>query len=254
MHAAKKKRIVLSGFLFSLILHALLGAAFFISVKFDFADKNKQTIIKTRLVRLGVERKKELLPRKVAPVPRAFVENKTVKKSNKNLRTSTSKKKAVPKRVATKKRRVAQKKRGSKRAAPKRRPSAADRLSRLTKNWSKQGAKNGSPFGSEIRGRLEQEYQDQVAQAIRDSYELPSILSESERKNLEVMVKIKIGSQGRLIDISVLKPSRAPFFDNAVVQGAKGLGSFGPPPLQLRFKFARSGIQLKFCPLRCSKG
>jgi TonB family protein len=130
--------------------------------------------------------------------------------------------------------------------------SARDRLSKLSKGWSNDLQSEASSANSAANGQLARTYAEIVAARIRQSYELPSILTLDERRNLSVHVALKISTDGKLLAATVLRPSKNKLFDRAVISAAEAIEGFGPPPAELKGHFALEGLQIEFCPLKCN--
>lgn len=227
-----------------------------------------QQHVTARLVRLGRERPKEFLPRKaqeaptgtaktvdnIAPPsptlpPPKVVEKSEETKSKKAIAQADSPIKRGPAAVSAPAKSAI--KTQAKTHAP--RESAASRLNKLVKSMNADGKKSGSMLGTDLNASMEQDYLDEVAQIVRDSFELPSILNAEERRRLEVIIQLRIDAHGKLIDARVTTQSQRRLFDDSVINGAKQVQNFGPPPLPLRSKFSREGLFIKFCPISCAQ-
>ncbi len=238
--------LFLRAVLISLLLHFLVLGIFFGLTRGSFSSFKPPVAIKTKLVKLGKKRNKKFLPRKVTKNRVAKLKSKksVVKSQKKSKKTTDAKKKRGKKSKSKLKNKVKNKARG---------PSAKDKLSRLIKKWDDEGLEQGSIHGSQLQGNLLQDYSHQVALLVQEAFEVPSILSSAQRKNLSVLAKLRIGSEGELLTVEVQKSSGVNFFDNSVIEGAKKVDSFGPPPIQLRSKFTKVGIIFKFCPIQCKE-
>jgi TonB family protein len=201
-----------------------------------------QAIIKTKLVKLGKKRDEKLLPRidaKKAPPPppkaAAIANAPADKKSPKVTDRDSAMKEAL-----------------SKVKSPEPDPdSLTDLINKRLGTPSDEGHEQGSKFGDAITGRLKAQYSDLLAAKIQNGYEVPSTLSDQERISLRAVLLVQIGSEGELITAKVVKSSGNATYDNAVLRSAKQSAPFQPPPLTLRDFFAK-GVQIEFCPTRCS--
>lgn len=204
-------------------------------------------IISAKLVRLGLKRDPNLLPRKMEEVlskPIAIAQENTAP----ILKPETVKKEIMAE--SAKKVEVAPKNKASDAV---KKESAQSRLDKLIKSKKFEGDEKGSLLGTELSGSLVQGYAEEVAKVVRDSFELPSILSDAERRSLEVVVRLRINSQGRLVIAQVMDSSNNRLFDDAVLNGVKSVLNFGSPPLSLRKNIAKEGLLIRFCPLSCEK-
>lgn len=208
-----------------------------------------EKFISAKLVRLGKERDEKLLPRKTQEDP----EGKSLVAPNIEPEppppTRPAPKEPSPATKAIEKKSTPHRKQ----AVTKATESASSRLDKFVRSMNIGGHKQGSILGTELSGPLEQGYFDEVAQIVRNSFELPSVLSDAERRALEVVVRLRIDAQGHLISIKVIEASTRRLFDDSVVNGAKSVINFGSPPLPLRAKFAQEGLLIKFCPVSCKK-
>ncbi len=225
-------------FLFALICSAVFHVAVvvialvFINWSPPSIDLN-QTTIQARLVHMGHERDKTLLPRKIEPLA-----EKPEEKPEKN-------EKPQPKEVALK---------------PAKNPSTAsknvsaiDALKKRTKKWSDEGNPEGDKKGTALTGDLAQSYEAHIQALIQEMFQVPATLNANERKNLILLINIKINEDGKLVNAKITSPSGNVFFDNAAIAGAKEVSTFGPPPLTLRKQYKQTGVGLKFCPVECPK-
>jgi TonB family protein len=222
-----RRALWLSGLLHLGIILALIIASF-------LHDRDRgpaQSVLTTKLVRLGKERPKELLPRKEEPPPPP--------------------EKPAPALVAD-----------AKSAASPDLPSAKDRIKQLTQVSSaldrlKQQAPEealGSPdgvadgevsdaklqvlgdiFGTEIKRCLQQNYAFEGVDAARV-------------RNRSALVLVRVDADGRFIDHRIEKGSGLPAFDRAVESAVRRCGKVSPPHKTLRDTVRKDGIEVLFEP------
>lgn len=117
---------------------------------------------------------------------------------------------------------------------------------------SDEGRENGSVYGNSLGSELADSYELRILELLHSNYELPRVISDREAKNLKLLARLWIGPRGDLIKIKIWRPSKNTRFDQAVLQGANKIPSFGAPPLQLARKYKTEGLLIEFCPLECS--
>ncbi|MBH1989255.1 MAG: TonB family protein [Myxococcaceae bacterium] len=208
----------------SLVLHGLF-------VAFYLLDACKPTIrldsanIQVRLTRLGTPRDEKLLPRLDAseyqpPAPQAIPKPKEAKQAVKPMD-----------------------------------PKPSHPLDLLKKRFGKpstEGQKEGSSLGTSLSREIAHSYELQVSEILRESYEIPRVISEREARTLKLFVRLWIAPTGHLIRIRVEKASRNRRFDQAVLEASENIHSFGPPPLTLARQYQTQGLLIQFCPMECS--
>lgn len=117
---------------------------------------------------------------------------------------------------------------------------------------SNEGHKSGSSLGTSLANELSNSYEAQILELLRSNYEIPRVISDREAKSLKLWIKLWIAPNGNLMKIKVEQASKNNRFDQAVLQGANKISSFGAPPLQLARKYKTDGLLIQFCPLECS--
>ena len=245
----------------SLGAHAVV-AALFLMGDFGFAppmDLNKN-IIQTRLVKLGKERKKEWLPRKSEPKkpppqPKTKIDKKVATSKppapKQKAPAAKPKKPAVPKKETPKPEDRSQKMSD---ALSKLQATQSTDLSQLisdkVKAEEEEGSQQGSVLGTEVSGEMKASYNSLLGAHIRNSFELPTVLTDNERIRLRAHLSIRIGAGGDLLFAKITKSSGNAAFDNSVVKAAKNSVPLPNPPLVLR-SYYQKGVTLEFCPIRC---
>ena len=198
-------------------------------------------VVKARLVKLGKKRDERLLPRIDKTRPAPPIEKKA---------PPTQDPSPVPKPPST-----------SEDAKPK--PSASDILDRFREENDKpnldnlikkavgdpldEGSEEGSKIGSDITGRLQADYNDELIERIRSLWELPNTISDEERVRLMGYLHLRIGANGQLLEAEIDKTSGNNAFDNAMIAAAKKAAPFPPPPLVLR-DFYAAGVTFRVRP------
>lgn len=158
--------------------------------------------------------------------------------------------KVLAKKKASKKPKVVPKKKPAQKPKPIPKPSIQDRLSKLTKNF--QGLEEVDlQVRDDLSAEMAVNYEQQIQAIIKEAYRIPATLRKDALAVLEVSILLKIGSGGGPLSVSILNSSGNATYDQAVVDGAKGVDSFGAPPLGLRAKYARKGVKVILCPLNC---
>lgn len=205
----------------SLCLHVLLITGYYLLVGYEPPIKLDSPSIQITLTKLGVERDEKLLPRFDAS------------EAPQTLETTPSK--TAPKKIAA-----------SKPVNP------LDVLKKRFGKASNEGKKTGSALGTSLTSELANSYEAQILELLRSNYEIPRIISDREAKSLKLWIKLWIAPNGDLMKIKVQQASKNNRFDQAVLQGAEKIPSFGAPPLQLARKYKTDGLLIQFCPLECS--
>ncbi len=130
--------------------------------------------------------------------------------------------------------------------------SPLDMLKKRFGKASNEGQEQGSALGSSLTSELASSYELQVLEILRSNYEIPRIISDREAKSLALWVRLWIAANGDLLRIKIQQASNNSRFDQAVLEGAHKIPSFGAPPLQLARKYRTEGLLIQFCPLECS--
>lgn len=191
-----------------------------------------ETVLVTKLVRLGEKRPDELLPRKEPP-PRAAAPVAT----------------PAPKSDSTKV--VA--------PAPKS-PTAADRvaemgkmsnaLDRLKKAAAPAGDPEGSPDGevSDLsRAILGNKYATEVYRCIKKHYAFEA-LDPGQVAGRKASVQVRVNADGSLRDFSIAEGSGLERFDAAVIRAVRLCAKVSPPPKELLETVREDGFEVVFQP------
>lgn len=260
-HRPKKIRLS-SGILLSALGHLSACGIFVLMATFEKPVFDERRIIN---VKIKGTRDKELLPRQVVqepkseppkveeklPEPKAVSEPETVTKPEPKPVAKPEPKPMLqspsPKPVADKHAMKAPDK--PKVPSPKL-PSALETLQKRLKSLEKVGDEEGVDFGNSTSGDV-YSYEAKIKSILDSIYRLPSFLGEQERKTLLVVVNILIDDEGRPESVRVVRPSKNPAFDHAVVKMVNSVVAFGPPPLPLRKKLKNQGQDIEWCPIAC---
>ncbi|MEM7588839.1 MAG: TonB family protein [Myxococcota bacterium] len=128
---------------------------------------------------------------------------------------------------------------------------ALSQLDSLVGSQSQWRQTHQKQFADQLNQELKQDYAQRVQSLIQNAYRLPNVLSPFEKTHLRVFVHLSIGSQGNLLHAQIQKPSQNSVFDQAVIEGAKQVAPFGPPPKHQVDYYRTQGITLEFCPTAC---
>lgn len=198
----------------------------------SYSRKPPQTVLTTKLVRLGKERDKDLLPRKrtVRPAPLP-----SVPAPAKPDEAPTADQKAVK--------------------------SAAERLKELSKvsnalsrlkaqktDEEVEGDPEGSPSGeatSIAEALARNRYASEIHDCVDAHYEIKGI-PERKVKGRMAVVFVRVREDGRLTDFRVLESSGLPAVDRAVRDAIKLCGKVSPPAKEFAAELLTEGIEFEF--------
>jgi colicin import membrane protein/protein TonB len=199
-------------------------------------DPGQRPIV-ARLVRLGEERPKALLPRREEPAA-----------AEATAPAATPSPAAVP---------VPEPKVAGPKPAPPAaaRPAAAakpgrpagSRLSSVVSELRHElqaGSPDGDPSGDAAQAEGDQ-YQALVVQALRQNYRLPSTISDRERLFLHGTLILFIEPDGRILRYEFTTRSGNPVFDDALERAVRET-HLPPPPTPDREGYRRRGLEVDF--------
>lgn len=130
--------------------------------------------------------------------------------------------------------------------------SIGNRLDQLASQWETEIASDAEgAVAEQLQNDLEIDYEQQVQQLIKSKYELPSILSMKERRELQLILRIYIDGEGQIVESVLEQSSQKPMYDQAILAAARRIRFVGRPPLNLKGKYMKEGLLLKFCPIAC---
>lgn len=224
MPAALKGTIVAS-----VAMHALVVATLVLGTRgLGRVEHHNEAVIITKLVKLGKERPKELLPRKdEGSAPAAKPVAVAADKSNDG-------------KVAS----------GKDPAGEKR--SLSDALSRLKKSSGE--APEGHPDGvvdgevtSLAQALVGSRYATEIYRCVKTNYSIEALPPE-RIAGKSVTAVIRVQKDGTLFDFHIERGSGVPAFDRAVEKAIKRCGKVSPPPAELASQLHGDGVQLDFTP------
>jgi len=218
----------------SVAVHVVLGGLA-IQRRGPLVDSTQQPIT-ARLVRLGEERPRELLPRKEPEAPAAAAPE------------------AAPVAAPTPAPRPGPAARAAATPRPTARPAAERggatgerRLSSVLSGMKQElaaGSPDGDPLGDSSVAEGDQ-YLAQVVRALRRNYRVPSTIGEKERLYLQGTIVLFIEPDGRVLRQEFVKRSGNPVFDDALERAVHDV-RLPPPPADAREAYRRRGLQVDF--------
>ena len=238
----------------SVVLH--LGAVMLFFVIADAHSKPEpKNIIATKLVRLGKERPKDMLPRlpKQAPPPAATAKPQPKPAKEKPVPPTPPKPKPEPKtsKKATPKP-VPQKPKAE--AASTSKPSVSNALSRLKSLTSSkgdeepEGVSDGSVLGEAAKRVIGNRYVGEVYTSIKAAYALEGIDPQSPAlAGKTVVIAVWISRRGKVQRTKVLQPSGVEAFDRSVEKTLKRVRAVPAPPKEI-WELVADGIEIEFSP------
>jgi colicin import membrane protein len=220
----------------SVAVHAALGSLAIVARPGPTLDLGQRPIV-AKLVRLGEPRPKELLPRKEEPPPG----------------DPGPPAPAAPEAPAPPTPRAAPAAKATPRATAKpadhggTRP-AGSRLASVLHDVKRElaaGRADGDPSGDASEGSEGDQYLGLVVQALRQSYRLPTTLSERERLFLQGTLLLFVEPDGRISRFEFLKRSGNSTFDEALERAVRQT-RVPPPPAAARDLYRRTGLEVLF--------
>ena len=193
------------------------------------SKRSTETVITAKLVRLGVERPKEFLPRKVEPLPGA-AKPTPVPASDKssNVKSATGKDPSAEKH------------------------SLSDALSRLKKSSGDEpeGMADGVADGevtTMAQALAGNRYLTEIYKCVKANWAIEGI-SPDKIKGKSATVVIRVQSDGTFYDIKPEQGSGLAAFDRAVEKAIKRCGKVSPPPREILDRVKGDGIEFEFKP------
>lgn len=188
-----------------------------------------ETVITTRLVRLGKERPKELLPRKYRPPPPPS------KKSVAIEGAKAEPAKPQPKRASDRINEMSKLN------------SAFDRLKK-TSEEEPEGHEDGSVDGevSDLAAAfIGNKYGNEIRKCVEQHYTIEGI-PPGRVAGKTATVFVRLGADGSFADFKIEKGSGVKAADRAVERAVKRCGKVSPPPPEIRDQVIRDGIEVVF--------
>ena len=193
-------------------------------------------VMVTKLVTLGKERKKNLLPRLPTTPPPPEAPPPEIK-----IAPTPEAPPAPPPEPEPPK--------------PKKEPEISDlqkalrraqMLSRAAEEEPPEGSPTGSPFGTSSEASEGDAYATAVMQAIQQNWSAPAgLLGDAEMAHLQAGVRVSISPDGSLGEPVLREPSGNPLFDDSCMRAVRATGSVPPPP-PAQVRQARRGYLLQF--------
>ncbi|MBQ3368326.1 TonB C-terminal domain-containing protein [bacterium] len=249
----------------SLVFHILVLIFFGSGLWFAESHKIEFESVQAKLVKLGEERDKKLLPRITQPKPapksekkdekpEPKKEEKPVEKTKPELdgKANSLKPKEEPKPAKPKKEEPPKEE--------KQKPSSLDELlagdvmEKIKRDAraeeSKEGAKDGVEDGDVTDPALALKanmYARQVSKKIKENWNIPSIISADERKKLMTRIYFKITYSGDVYDIKIKASSGNSVYDSSVIEAVKKTGRLPlPDDKNLKKLVLKEGFECPF--------
>ncbi len=218
--------------LVSVAVHVGLIVALVISSTWAERHRPARSVLTTKLVRLGKERPKDLLPRKAVPPP-------PPEKPAPALTPKDTP--AAPSSLPTAKDRIKQLSQVS---------SALDRLKQKAVEEEPEGSPEGVADGEvsdaklAVLGNL---FVTEVLKCLKQHWSIEGV-EPARVRGLKATIALRVDASGKLLDESIEKSSGMAAFDRAVTQAVRRCGKVSPPPAELREVVRKDGFEVEFTP------
>ena len=248
----------------SLVLHILVLIVFGSGLWFAESHKIEFEVVQAKLVKLGEERDKKLLPRITQPKPTPKSEKKDAKTEPKKEEKAEPKKKPDGKENSLKPKeepKAAEKKKPEEKPKDEKKKASSlddllsgDVMEKIKRDAraeeSKEGAKDGVDDGDVTDPALAMKanmYARQVSKKIKENWNIPSIISADERKNLMTKIYFKITYSGEVYDIKIKSSSGNSVYDSSVIEAVKKTGRLPlPDDKNLKKLVLKEGFECPF--------
>ena len=248
----------------SLVLHILVLIVFGSGLWFAESHKIEFEVVQAKLVKLGEERDKKLLPRITQPKPTPKSEKKDAKTEPKKEEKAEPKKKPDGKENSLKPKeepKAAEKKKPEEKPKDEKKKASSlddllsgDVMEKIKRDAraeeSKEGAKDGVEDGDVTDPALALKanmYARQVSKKIKENWNIPSIISADERKNLMTKIYFKITYSGEVYDIKIKSSSGNSVYDSSVIEAVKKTGKLPlPDDKNLKKLVLKEGFECPF--------
>lgn len=248
----------------SLILHILVLAVFGSGLWFTESHKIEFEVVQAKLVKLGEERDKKLLPRITQPKPAPKSEKKDERTEPKKAEKTEPKPKPDGKANSLKPKeepKPAEKKKAEEPPKEeKKKPSSLDELlagdvmEKIKRDAraeeTKEGAKDGVDDGDVTDPALALKanmYARLISKRIKENWNIPSIISADERKKLMTKIYFKITFSGEVYDIKIQSSSGNSVYDSSVIEAVKKTGRLPlPDDKNLKKLVLKEGFECPF--------
>ena len=250
----------------SLLFHVFI--LIFLGSGLWFAESHKIEFesVQAKLVKLGEERDKKLLPRITKPKPAPKSEKKDPKPEPKKEEKPLEKPKEKPDGKANSLKPKEEPK-PAKKTQPKeepqeeqKKPSSLDELLSgdvmekikhdARAEETKEGAKDGVDDGDVTDPALALKanmYTRQISKLIKQNWNIPSIISADERKSLMTKIYFKITYSGEVYDIKINASSGKSVYDSSVIEAVKKTGKLPlPDDKNLKKLVLKEGFECPF--------
>lgn len=233
----EEKKVVKRFFVYSLFLHAVFIFFFASGFILDGGRKIEFDSVQARLVKLGVERDKKLLPR-IVKTPHA--KTKESEKGN-----------AI---------KPEEKKKDKKDEKPAKPPSLAELLSGAIKDIkkdaraedTKEGAADGVEDGDVTDPALALKanmYTRKISALIRKNWNIPGIIQNEQLKSLATKAFFRITYNGDVYGVEIIASSGNNIFDSSVIEAIKKTGTLPlPEDRDLKKLVLKEGFECPFTP------
>ncbi len=224
----------------SLVIHILVLIFFASGLWFTQSRRIEFESVQAKLVKLGEERDKKLLPRITQPKPAPKSEKKDPKPEPKKEEKVVEKPKQKPDGKANslkpkeEPKKAEKPKKDEKPKEEKKKPSSLDELiagdvmEKIKRDAraeeSKEGAKDGVEDGDVTDPALALKanmYARQISRKIKENWNIPSIISADERKKLMTKIYFKITFGGEVYDIKIRNSSGKSVYDSSVIEAVR---------------------------------
>jgi colicin import membrane protein len=250
----------------SLVLHILVLIFFGSGLWFAESHKIEFETVQAKLVKLGEERDKKLLPRITQPKPAPKSEKKDPKPEPKKEekpaekvqpkpdgKANSLKPKEEPK-PAEKVTKHEEPKEEKKKTSSLDELLAGDVMEKIKRDAraeeSKEGAKDGVEDGDVTDPALALKanmYIRQISVLIKKNWNIPSIISADERKKLMTKIYFKITYSGEVYDIKIKSSSGNSVYDSSVIEAVKKTGKLPlPDDKNLKKLVLKEGFECPF--------
>jgi TonB family protein len=216
----------------SAVLHVALAVGLVMATTgTSHSSARVETVITTKLVRLGKQRPKELLPRKPRPLPPPPKKSVAIEGATKPAVKKVSKRGASD--------RINQMSKLT---------SALDRLKKSSAEEEPEGHEDGAPEGevSDLtQALIGSKYGTEIERCIHKHYAIEGI-PPGRVAGKNATVYLRISPDGSFADFEIERGSGVPAADRAVERAIQRCGRVSAPPPEIRKQVLRDGIEVVF--------
>ncbi|HPA57031.1 MAG TPA: energy transducer TonB [bacterium] len=237
-----ERKAVSRFYIYSFSIHIFIIIAFASGIWMDRNRKIEFDTVQARLVKLGEERDKKLLPRITKQEP---------------VKSSKTEQKANSLKPVEKKKNEKNKEEEKKVVKP---PSLAELLSGTMQEIkkdaraevTKEGATDGDDDGDVTDPALALKanmYTRKISALIRKNWNIPGIISGNQLKDLQTSAFFRITFSGEVYAIEIISSSGNKIFDSSVLEAIKKTGSLPlPEDRELKKLVLKEGFECPFTP------